>query len=137
VHDTSLAIIPISGDRLKSFRKLRKTLRDVRDRAAHRNRRWAAVAMAGVADGNRALLLIKHVGLNRMVLWSEMERRWPLVVLADVDKIEPSTSLTVDEAVLLARRGRGIEPIRIVIPPQMMVAVRRQCWDDEPMPVVF
>ncbi len=65
----SLAILPLSrrpGDLHAAVVRLRRACRDVRDRAARRDRRWCDVAVAGVADGDGTVpLLIRHAGINR------------------------------------------------------------------------
>jgi len=47
---TSLAVIPLGTDSITAARKLRKSSRDVRDRAARHRRHWRSVAMAGVGE---------------------------------------------------------------------------------------
>jgi len=134
--DTSLAIVPLHGDPIIAIRKLRKGLRDVRDRATRRDRHWQSVAMAGVLSDDHLLLLAQHAGITRAATWSMLERRWPDVALGDVDHTEPSAWLTVKDAAALARRRRGIEPIRVVVAAQGTVTPERQ-WDDQPMPMAF
>jgi hypothetical protein len=75
------------------------------------------------------LILIKHAGIHRAEVRLILARRWPEVVLQDIGDHLPSSSMTVEGATLLARRRRGIEPIRIVTPPQVVPAT---AWDDEP-----
>lgn len=77
--EISLAIVPLCDDPIRAIRRLRKGLRDVRDRTARQDHRWAAVAIAGLVDGDRALLLVEHHGIERRLLWSVLERRWPNV----------------------------------------------------------
>jgi hypothetical protein len=109
--EISLAIIALNGDPITATRRLRKGLRDVRDRAARHDHRWAAVAMAGLTDEGRALILIQHAGITRDELWTRFERRWPAVIVVDRGDATPSSRMTVDAAAALARRRRGIEPI--------------------------
>jgi hypothetical protein len=130
--DTSLAFVPLSGDRV-ILTKLRKALRDIRDRATREDRRWKSVAMAGLCDGNRALILIHHPGIDRDEVWDILERRWPEIILTDPGNIEPTTRITVNQAADLARRKRGIEPLRIILAPRRAAST---AWD-EPMPMVF
>ena len=132
----SLAVIPLPDGPVNAVRKLCKGLRDVRDRAARHDPRWRAVAMAGLADGNQALILMQHPGLGRASLWSALERRWPNVVLADPGCVEPTSAMTAEAAAALARRRRGVEPIRVVILPQVMAATDQENWGD-PMPMLF
>ena len=66
------------------------------------------------------------------------EQRWPQIVLTDVANAEPTSRITVDDAAALARaHSRGIEPIRIFIPQQIVATVDQECWDDQPMPMVL
>ena len=65
---SSLAIIPInsSAGLPDAVRRLRRGLRDVRDRMARRRRRWRDVCFAGMAGGDdTALVLISHEGMDR------------------------------------------------------------------------
>jgi hypothetical protein len=89
--DVSLMQIPISGDLISITRRLRKGLRDVRDRTGRHNRRWAGVAMAGLADGDHALIQVKHPGFNRAEVWARFERRWPGIVIGDPGSLEPTS----------------------------------------------
>ena len=91
--------------------------------------------MGGLVDGERMLLRVRHPGINRAALWSVLERRWPTVVLVDPGAIEPATAMTVADAAALARRHRGLEPVRIVILPQIATAAPQDGWD-EPMPML-
>jgi hypothetical protein len=70
-------------------------------------------------DAGQALILIDHPGIDRDEVWSVFERRWPKVVMRVVGDIQPSSRMTVEDAAALARCRRGIEPIRIVILPQV------------------
>lgn len=138
LHDPeiSLAVIPIDGDLLHATRKLRKGVRDIRDRAARQDHRFAAVALAGVVDGNRALILIRHPGLHRNEVWATLERRWPETVLTDPGSVRPTSRMTVENAAALAKHKRGIEPLRILVREQVCVAASSNGWD-EPMPIAF
>jgi hypothetical protein len=133
--DSSLAIIPLTGDPITAVRKLRKALRDVRDRTARRDARWRGVLIAGFASDGSALVLIRHDGISRMRLWSVLNRRWPDVRISDVSDIQPSTSLPVEQAVGLAMARRGTESIRIVVPAQRLTAAPKVRWDDECWPM--
>lgn len=92
--------------------------------------------MAGVLGGDHLLLLVQHAGITRAATWSMLERRWPNIVLGDIADAEPSAWLTVKDASALARRQRGIEPIRITLAAQLMVSTLREQWD-EPMPMLL
>lgn len=133
---TSLAAIPLDGgSAIAAAPKLRRGLRDVRDRAARQHCQWRSVAMAGLVTGDRVLLLVKHGGISRATVWSACERRWPDAVLGDVGDAVPSPVMSAENAAL-AQRCRGVEPIRIVIPAQRIAAASLD-HRDEPMPVVF
>lgn len=134
---TSLAVIPLDGGPITAIRKLRKSLRDVRDRAAQRDRRWQGIAMAGVLSDDHLLLLVQHAGISRAATWSMLEPRWPDIVFGDIGNTELSTWLTVEDAASLARRRRGIEPIRVVIAAHGAVTPLKCRWDDQPMPMLF
>ena len=117
---TSLAIIPIDGDRLNAIRKVRKGLRDLRDRTARDRRQWREVAFAGLLSGDQAMVLVQHAGVSLDELWSILERRWSdAVVTDDVGNAEPSWRMSVDDTAALARRQRGVEPMRIIVLAQM------------------
>jgi hypothetical protein len=131
--EISLALIPINDNLLNGTRRLRKALRDVRDRSARHDRRFATVAMAGLVGGDRALVLVQHPGIDRAEVWRMLERRWPEVTVTDPGDIIPTSVMTVEDAAALARRKRGVEPIRIIIAPQ--AAARTDPWG-EPMPLL-
>ncbi len=82
------------------------------------------------------MLIIQHAGITRAATWSMLERRWPEIMLSDVGNVEPSAWMTVDDTAALARRRRGIEPIRVAVPPQRVTTNLREQWD-EPMPMLF
>lgn len=134
--EISLAIIPLHGDPIPALRRLRKALRDVRDRTARQDHRWVGVAMAGLVDRDRMLLLVQHLGVDRVEAWATLRRRWPDVVLSSPDDIAPSSAMTVQDAAALARCRRGLEPIRIIILPQVIAMTLQTDWD-EPMPMAF
>jgi hypothetical protein len=133
--DISLALIPINGDLIGFTRRLRKGLRDLRDRSARHDHHWQSVAMAGLVDGDRALILIRHPGIARAEVWARLARRWPEIALCNPEKFEPSYQMAVANAVALARCRRGIEPTRIVVMPQ--VAATLSLSEGEPMPMLI
>lgn len=135
--ETSLVIIQLAGDPINATRKLRKSLRDVRDRAGRQDHRWRVVAMAGLADGNRGLILAQHPGIDRASFWVMLERRWPNVVLADLGSVEPASALAARDAAALARCRRGIEPVRVIVLPQVLASATEQENWDEPMPMLL
>lgn len=132
--EVSLATIPLIGNPIVAVRKLRKALRDVRDRAARDDPRWQQVAFGGMLGGDHMLMLIQHSGISREDVWSMLERRWSDVMITDPDGTVPF-SMDENLAEHLARCRRGIEPIRIVIPRQAG-AIMEDEWD-QPMPFIF
>jgi hypothetical protein len=100
-----------------AVQRLRRALRDVRDRAARRDRRWRSVCIAGMAGGGgAALVLVQHPpGLSRAEVGAVLRRRWPEVGVGDVGDAMPARPLAVVEMVELARLRRGVEPLRVVI----------------------
>jgi hypothetical protein len=119
--------------------RLRRGLRDVRDRTARRFRRWRTVSFAGMIGGDhRALLLISHEGVDRRDVQDALCRRWPDVALKDLEHEEPTWTMTPDDAAELGNRRRGAEPLRIMVMPQKIsrVTVAPAPMILEPMPVV-
>src|ERR1700733_10230719 len=85
---TSLAIIPLhsSAGLPDAVRRLRRGLRDVRDRMARRNRRWREVCCAGMASGDgTALVMVTHDGVGRHEVEDVLRRRWPEVVVKGLE----------------------------------------------------
>ena len=134
--DTSLVTVPTTGSVLASTQRLRKGLRDIRDRAACTDPLWRSVAIGGLLNSDRALMLVCHAGIDRFDLWTMLERRWPEVAVTMVVPTEPSLMLTVEDAAALAVRRRGLEPCRIVVPAQRASEEPDSDWD-EPMPMLF
>ena len=91
--------------------------------------------MAGLLSGSDLILLVQHRGIFREALWDVLETRFPEAIITTPGVIEPSSAMSVEVAAALARRRRGIEPMRIVILPQWVASVRED-WA-EPMPIVF
>lgn len=132
--DISLATIPITGDPFTVIQKLRRSLRDLRDRAAaHQDSRWAGVAFAGMLSQDSAVVFVQHSNIDRTVVWTKLEERWPQIVLADPDGHRPLWDMATEHAAELARRRRGIEPIRLIVRSQVALA----SGYDEPMPITF
>jgi hypothetical protein len=74
---TSLAIIPLhlSAGLPNAVRRLRRGLRDVRDRMARRRRLWRDVSLAGIAGGDHmALVMITHEGIDRREVLDALRR---------------------------------------------------------------
>ena len=136
--DVSLVTIPITAatDVLATIRRMRKGLRDVRDRLARTDPMWGSVAMAGMLSGHHLLMIIQHAGIDRETVWSMLERRWPEVIVSKFETVEPRSELSVGQTVQLALQHRGVEPIRVVIPAQIKVGAPADEWD-EPMPMTI
>ena len=133
----SLAIIPLhsSAGLPDAVRRLRRGLRDVRDRMARRRRRWRDVCFAGMAGGDHtALVMITHEGIDWWEVLDALRRRWPAVVVKSLEQEEPTWVMTADDAADLGRCRRGVEPMRVVIMPQHEWQIASPVI--EPMPVV-
>ena len=118
---SSLMIIPIpspTGLR-EAVCRMRRGLRDVRDRMARRRRLWREVGFAGMAGGDRrALVLVSHDGVDRREMLGVLHPRWPDVVIKALEQEEPTMAMSASDAADLGRCRRGVEPLRIVIMPQ-------------------
>jgi hypothetical protein len=134
---SSLAIVRIdlSAGLPDAVRRLRRGLRDVRDRMAHSDRRWRGVSFAGTAGGDgMALVLISHEGVDRHEVEDALRRRWPDVVVKELEQEEPVVTMLAEDAADLGRCRRGVEPLRIVVMPQQDRQVVLPVI--EPMPVL-
>lgn len=138
---SSLAIIPMLSPAglPDAARRLRRGLRDVRDRTARRWRQWRTVGCVGMIGGDhRALVLISHQGVNRRDVLGVLSRRWPSVVLKNLEREEPMWEMTPDEAADLGTRRWGVEPLRIMVMPQKITrATVAPLREIGPMPVVI
>jgi hypothetical protein len=117
----SLAIMRVdsSAGLPDAVRRLRRAMRDVRDRHARHIMRWRDVCCAGVAGGDHtALLLVTHEGIDRRKVQDVLHRRWSDVVVKSLEYEEPTVAMSPADAAALGRCCRGIEPIRVVIMPQ-------------------
>ena len=137
---TSIAIISIRSPAglFDAARRLRRGLRDVRDRTARRWRQWRTVSLAGMIGGDhRALLLISHDGVDRRDVRDMLCRRWPDVVLKDLEHEEPAWTMTAHDAAELGTRRRGVEPLRILVMPQRITRVTvAPLREIAPMPII-
>jgi hypothetical protein len=116
-----------------AVRRLRRGLRDVRDRTVRRSRQWRAVCFAGlVGSDHRALVMILHQGIDRREVLDMLCRRWSDVVLKDLQQEEPTWTMSADDAADLGHRRSGVEPLRIVVMPQQAPRVTAA-----PVPVVL
>ena len=135
---SSLAIIPVySPEGLHSaVRRLRRSLRDVRDRIARHRRSWREVCVAGMTGGDgRVLAMITHEGIDRHEVEAVLRRQWPNAVVKELEQEQPAVAMSPGDAGDLGRSHRGVEPRRIVIMPQQ----DRQTITSpivEPIPVV-
>ena len=117
----SLATIPLnsSAGLRAAVHRLRRGLRDVRDRMARRRYPWRDVGFAGLGGGDSvALVMVSHQGIDRGEVLDALCRRWPEVMLKNLDQEAPTWAMAAEDAADLARHGRGVEPLRIAIMPQ-------------------
>jgi len=137
----SLAIIRLqSSEGLPdAVRRLRRALRDVRDRTARRRRVWRSVAFAGMAGGDHSgMILVSHEGVDRRELQDVLRRRWPDIVLKDFEGEEPVWEMSADDAADLGTRRRGAEPLRVLVMPQWVTrVVVAPVIEIAPMPVAI
>jgi hypothetical protein len=114
-------------------------LRDVRDGAARRWKRWRTVSFAGLMGGDyRALVMICHQSVDRHEVLDVFRRRWPSIVLKDLESEEPVWAMTADDAAGLGSRRRGVEPLRITVMSQKITRVTvAHVPVIQPMPVVI
>jgi hypothetical protein len=118
---SSLAIMQIdsSAGLPDAVRRLRRALRDVRDRMARHRRSWCEVCFAGMIGGDgTALVMITHDGVDRREVEAVLRRRWPDLVVKELEQEEPAVAMLAGDAADLGRCRRGVEPLRIVIMPQ-------------------
>jgi hypothetical protein len=118
---SSLAIISLysSVGLPDSVRRLRRGLRDVRDRMARRRYKWRDVCFAGMAGGDHtAMVMVTHESIDSGEVEDVLRRRWPDVVVKSVEQEQPAVTMTADVAADLGRCRRGVEPLRIVVMPQ-------------------
>jgi hypothetical protein len=118
---SSLAIMPIdsSAGLPDAVRRLRRGLRDVRDRMARDSRRWREVCCTGMAgDDGKALVLVTHESIDRGEVVDVLRHRWPDVVVKCLEQEEPTVAMSPGDAADLGRCHRGVEPLRIAVMPQ-------------------
>jgi hypothetical protein len=134
---SSLAIVRIdsSAGLRDGVRRLRRGLRDVRDRVARCRTQWRDVCCTGMAGGDHtALVMITHDGVDRSEVVDVLRRRWPEVVVKSLEQEQPAVAMLAGDAADLGRHRRGVEPLRIVILPQHDRQVASPMI--EPMPVL-
>jgi hypothetical protein len=127
-----------------AVRRLRRALRDIRDRMARWDDRWYAVAVAGIAQGGgKAMLLVRHPSIGKTEIAEVLQRRWADVLVKDAAEVSLVWDLGIDDAVELARAKRGVEPLRIVVMGQGRGAcsdplmVTAGAGTEEPMPALY
>jgi hypothetical protein len=76
-----------------------------------------------IGGDHRALVLISHEGVDRRDILDVLRRRWPDIVLKNLEHEEPMWEMTPDEAAGLGTRRRGVEPMRILVMPQKITRV--------------
>ena len=81
------------------------------------------------------MVLISHEGVDRREVQDVLGRRWPEVVVKNLEQEEPAVTMSPGDAADLGRCRRGIEPLRIVIMPQHDRQITAPVI--EPMPVLF
>ena len=130
----SLAIITLRSPAglPDAVQSLRRGLRDVRDRTARRFRRWRTVSFSGmIGSDHRALVLVSHEGVDRHDVLDVLCRRWPSVMLKDLEHENPIWEMTPADAADLGTRRRGVEPLRVLVMSQKSSRVTVA-----PMPVI-
>ncbi len=65
-----------------------------------------------------ALVMITHEGIDRREVQDLLHRRWPDVVMTNLEREVPTVTMSPSDAADLWRCRRGVEPLRIVIMPQ-------------------
>jgi hypothetical protein len=99
--------------------RLRRALRDVRDRAGRWSWGWRGVAVAGMMGGDGIVMaLVRHPETTHAEIAEVFSRRWPEMTVGDVEVASPNWEIAVEDAVELARIRRGVEPLRILVLPR-------------------
>jgi hypothetical protein len=138
-HPLTLVTIPLTwqaGQMRTAVRRLRRALRDFRDRRARLSRRWRGVCLCGLVTGDRiAMLVVDRGTVDRGEFSCAVQRRWEDATVTDLSDGQPSAEMTITDAVELATLRRGAEPLRLVIPPQRD-PIPRAMPIIEPMPIL-
>jgi len=131
---TTLIQVPLAGDDVRPVvRYFRRALRDTRDRAGRRDRRWREVEFGGLYDGLSVTMCVRHPGVDLGDLLRVVLRRWPGAGSVDDCVIGFPLALHID----LARFRRGIEPCRVVVAAQGVRVPVLVVDDLPPLPVVI
>jgi hypothetical protein len=99
VGAASLVIVPLCSPAWiqHPVRRLRRSLRDVRDRMARRRNRWREVAFAGMIGGDRkAMVLISHEEIDRRGVLDVLRHRWSDVLIKEPEQEEPTWAMLPD-----------------------------------------
>jgi hypothetical protein len=113
-----LAIIPAQSPEglHNAVLRLRRGLRDDRDRIARHRRSWRDVGFAGMVGGDHmAFAITTHDGIDRREVVDVLRRRWREVVVKTLEQEQPVVAMLPDDAAALGRHWRGVEPLRVVI----------------------
>jgi hypothetical protein len=93
---TSIATIPLhlSAGLPDAVRRLRRGLRNVRDRMARHRRSQRDVGFAGMAGGDHnAMVMVAHEGIDPYEVEDVLRRRWPDIVVKSLEREEPAVAL--------------------------------------------
>src|SRR4051794_7673211 len=97
----SLVVVPLCclpGGLRDEAARLRRALRDVRDRMAQRSRRWGGVAIAVMVSGDgAAVVLVRHPSIVRQEIAEVFGRRWPKLTVGHVGVVSPSWGFAVED----------------------------------------
>jgi hypothetical protein len=139
-HSLTLVTIPLTwqaGHMRSAVRRLRRALRDFRDRGARRSKRWRGVCLCGLVTGDgTAMVVVDRGAVDRGEFSYAVQRRWTDATVTDLTDEKPSAGMRITDAVELATWRRGAEPLRLVIPPQRD-PVPRAMPIIEPMPILL
>lgn len=119
-----------AGQIIETSRRLRRALRDFRDRRARKHFSWRDIAMAGLVTGDAGWVLAS--GMPAMAVFGQ---RWADVRLADSIEM-PSAVMPVLDCVQLAIACRGIQPLRLFVGARGGSGAARQPVID-PMPMLI
>lgn len=136
---TTIVLVPLdnSMDLHLSVRRLRRQWRDLRDREARRigQRCWRRVAAAGLANiGGAVRLHVRHDGLTRSELMRVIHRRWPAAVVVERSMVKLGYGWPPKALIGLGLLKRGVEPMRVLVPPQRAVTSIDHLDDVKPDP---
>jgi hypothetical protein len=95
---SSLSIIPVLSPAglFDAVLRLRRGLCDVPDRTARRWRQWRTVAVAGMMGrDHKALVMIFHQDIDRREVLDVLSRRWPHVLVKELEQEEPAWTMFV------------------------------------------